>query len=148
VAENYRMALQGLHVLVVDDDEDSRVLMQTMLRYYGAFVTAVDSAKAARRALEQARAHVIVCDLAMPEEDGLTLIRELRRDPNSGGTPALAVTAYGHQYSADALREAGFTGILRKPLNPDEFARAVVALGAVPRRREGKTRRRTPSSDG
>jgi len=128
-----RRLLKGLHVLVVDDDEDSRVLMETMLKYYGAFVIAVESAKLAHRALAHVRPDVIVSDLAMPEEDGLAFIRELRADPNHAATHVLAVTAYAHNYSSQQMRAAGFTGILRKPLSPDEFARAVVALGVVAR---------------
>ena len=135
VAENAcSRSLEGLNVLVIDDDEDSRVLMETMLRYCGAFVIAVKSAKLAHRALAHVRPDVIVSDLAMPEEDGFSFIRELRADPNHAAIHALAVTAYAHHYSVQQLRDAGFTGVLRKPLSPDAFARAVAALGPAPGR--------------
>jgi CheY-like chemotaxis protein len=127
--DKYRPLLRGLHVLVVDDDDDSRVLMETMLRYHGGLVLAVESAKVAHRVLAHVRPDVIVSDLAMPEEDGVAFIRALRSDPKHAATHALAVTAYGHQYSPQQLRAAGFTGLLRKPLDPDDFARAVIALG-------------------
>ena len=139
--ENYRAALEGLHVLVIDDDEDSRVLMQTMLGSHGAIVTVVESAMRARQALANGlRPDVIVSDLAMPVEDGPGLLHELRADPNYADVPALAVTAYGHQFLSEALRAAGFSAILRKPLSPDEFARAVIAVGAA----RGPRRRRSP----
>jgi CheY-like chemotaxis protein len=136
--EDYRAALDGLHILVIDDDDDSRVLMDTMLRGYGAVITAVESAMRARQALANGlRPDVIVSDLAMPVEDGPGLLHELRADPNYADVPALAVTAYAHQFLSEALRAAGFSAILRKPLSPDEFARAVIAVGAArgPRRR-------------
>jgi len=135
VAENtYSWSLTGLRVLVLDDDEDSRMLIETMLTHYGAFVIGVESAKLARRALAHVRPDVIVSDLAMPQEDGFSFIRELRADPRHAAIHALAVTAYAHQYSVDQLRDAGFTGVLRKPLSPDALARAVIALGAGPGR--------------
>ncbi|HEY3067576.1 MAG TPA: response regulator [Methylomirabilota bacterium] len=134
--ESYRSALDGLHVLVIDDDHDSRVLMDTMLRDCGAIITTVESAMRARQALAHGlRPDVIVSDLAMPVEDGPGLLRELRADPTYASVPALAVTAYGHQFLSEELRAAGFTAILRKPLNADEFARAVIAMGAARGRR-------------
>jgi CheY-like chemotaxis protein len=126
----FNRSLEGVHVLVVDDDEDSRVLMETMLTYYGAVVTAVESATLAHRALTHWRPDVIVSDLAMPEQDGVSFIRGLRAHPTHAAIHALAVTAYGHRYSVQELRAAGFTGVLRKPLSPDGFALAVMAVGA------------------
>jgi CheY-like chemotaxis protein len=124
------------------------MLMETMLTHYGAFVIAVESAKLARRALAQVRPDVIVSDLAMPQEDGFSLIRELRADPNHAALHALAVTAYAHQYSVHELRDAGFTGVLRKPLSPDALARAVVALGAAPGRQPRTGHAAAPSQTG
>jgi len=73
------LALEGCHVLVVDDDGDARSLMTTVLRYHGALVTAVASATEALRRLERTQPDVVICDVAMPEHDGYWLVREFRR---------------------------------------------------------------------
>jgi CheY-like chemotaxis protein len=118
--------LTGVHVLVVDDDEDARRIMHETLAYCGALVTSVESAKGAYQALGRVKPKVIVCDLAMPEEDGLSFIREIREVPSYSGIPVVAVTAYDHFYAP--LREVCFDAYLRKPLSPPELARIVASL--------------------
>ena len=73
--------LDGLHVLLVEDDEDSRNLFATILRRYGARVTSTKSAKEALRVLERELPDVIVSDIGMPDEDGYELIHKLRSAP-------------------------------------------------------------------
>src|SRR5438094_10630580 len=71
--------LAGLHLLIVDDNRDARVIYRAILRHCGAYVSAVASASAAARALKQIRPDVIITDLSMPGHDGLSLARWLRR---------------------------------------------------------------------
>lgn len=90
--------LSGVHVLVVDDDLDSLDMMQAAFHSAGAVVTAVPSAKKAFEALNRATPRVIVSDLKMPEEDGLSFARELQTIPALRSIPILAVTGYDQLY--------------------------------------------------
>jgi CheY-like chemotaxis protein len=123
-------ALKGIHVLLVDDDADTRALLETVLQYCGALVTAVASARAAITTLERVRPDLLLSDLSMPEQDGYWLIRELRaRPPEAGGNmPAIAVTALGLPHGVDRSLTAGFQAHLGKPVDPWELARTISGL--------------------
>jgi CheY-like chemotaxis protein len=123
-------SLKGVHVLVVEDDDDSRALLQTILQYCGALVTAVASAREAVSTLERVKPDLLLSDLSMPREDGYWLIRQVRALPaDRGGTmPAIAITALGHPHSVDRTLAAGFQAHLRKPVDPWELARTIAAL--------------------
>jgi CheY-like chemotaxis protein len=125
-------SLKGIHVLVVEDDDDSRALLQTILQYCGALVTAVDSARAAVSTLERVKPDLVLSDLSMPNEDGYWLIRQIRSlPPDRGGTmPAIAITALGHPHGVDRALAAGFQAHLRKPVDPWELARTIAAFAA------------------
>jgi CheY-like chemotaxis protein len=120
--------LAGLHVLVVDDDPDSLDAMQAAMHYGGARVTGASSAKQAFQALTSARPDVIVCDLKMPEEDGPSFVRELRKSLALRSIPVLAVSAYDYLYVQQELHHAGFLAFLRKPISFTDIVRAVAAL--------------------
>ena len=114
------MALQdlaGVHVLVVEDTDDSREVLKVVLEYCGALVTTAESAEKAKRILETIRPHVLVTDIAMPD-DGLELIREVKAVAESKGIhiPAIAITAY--QDRREELLAEGFAELLEKPLDP------------------------------
>lgn len=123
-------SLGGVHVLVVEDDDDSRALLETILQYCGALVTAVASARDAMNTLQRVKPDLLVSDISMPEQDGYWLIRELRALPaDRGGTmPAIAVTALGYPHGVDRTLAAGFQAHLRKPVDPWELARTIAAL--------------------
>jgi CheY-like chemotaxis protein len=127
-ATPYLPSLEGVHVLVVDDDDDAREIMRSTLGYFGALVVAAPSAKKAMDAASNVRPDVIVSDLAMPQQDGLALIREVRQIPWLRRTPAIAVTAYGHWYRTSTVLGAGFNVVMKKPLNPPDLVRAVATL--------------------
>ena len=122
--------LQGLRVLVVDDDLDARDLFTRALEQYDARVTAVASAGAALTALERWKPHVLVSDIAMPEESGYVLMRKIRRlPPEQGGTvPALALTAYAGANDIQLALSAGFSAHVAKPIEPVGLALAVAVL--------------------
>jgi CheY-like chemotaxis protein len=119
--------LTGVHVLIVDDDEDSRQLLGTFLEYCGALVTTCHSTESALEDLGEYRPHVIVSDLSLPGADGLQFIRELRgRSPETGGDiPAIAVSAYDRHFTAPQARIAGYTGYLVKPVNLEDLVTLV-----------------------
>jgi CheY-like chemotaxis protein len=122
------LQLAGLLVLVVDDDDDSRFFISTVLEGDGASVKTVASAAQALEVLPQLQPNVLVCDIAMPEEDGYSLIRKVRAlSPHQGGTvPAVAFTAYADSEDRARALEAGFQAHLPKPIDPGELV-AIVA---------------------
>jgi signal transduction histidine kinase/ActR/RegA family two-component response regulator len=122
--------LKGLRVLVVDDDLSTRDLFTRMLEQYDARVTAVASARAALTALERWKPHVLVSDIAMPEESGYVLMRKIRRLPpeRGGAVPALALTAYAGANDVKLALSAGFSAHASKPIEPVGLALAVAEL--------------------
>jgi CheY-like chemotaxis protein len=109
--------LAGVHVLVVEDTDDSREALKVVLEYCGALVTTAESAEKAKRILETVRPHVLLTDIGMPD-DGLELIREVKAVAESKGIhiPAIAITAY--QDRREELLAEGFAELLEKPLDP------------------------------
>jgi len=119
-----------MHVLVVDDDEDSRAILRAYLSHYGALVTVTGSANDALAALHRVKVHLVVSDLSMPGMDGHELLLRLRTLPGEvqQPTPAVALTAFD---SADYRRralDAGFDAYLAKPLDSDALVQAIVRL--------------------
>ncbi len=123
-------ALAGLRVLVVDDEPDTQALLAFVLQQCDARVTAVGGAAEAFAELERARFDVIISDLGMPGEDGLSLIRRVRQlSPEAGGrTPAVALTAYARGEDRARTLRAGFNTHLAKPIEPGELVLVVAAL--------------------
>ena len=123
--------LYGFKVLVVDDDLDTRELIEWVLRRAGAEVTTAASAGEAMQALDSGRFHVLVSDITMPEEDGYSLLRRVRALPpeRGGRIPAVALTA--HSLVQDRLQSlrAGFQTHVPKPLVPEELVEVVASLG-------------------
>jgi signal transduction histidine kinase/ActR/RegA family two-component response regulator len=122
--------LNGHHVLVVDDNEDTRNVLATMLEAHGADVATAGSVAEARVALETRLPDVLVTDLAMPVEDGFGLLDYCRHhaDPRLQALPILALTAYGGQQAHDRVIAAGFDAYLAKPVEPVEVGRVVREL--------------------
>ena len=123
-------SLKGIHVLLVEDAADSRTLLETVLQYCGALVTAVASAREAMDSLARVKPDLLLSDLSMPEQDGYWLIRTIRALPaDRGGTiPAIVVTALGHPHGVERTLTAGFQAHLRKPVDPWELARTIATL--------------------
>jgi signal transduction histidine kinase/ActR/RegA family two-component response regulator len=126
----FSAVLEGLQVLVVDDEADSRDFLALALEQYGARVTAVASAQEALLALEQVKPNVLVSDIGMPDEDGYTLIRKIRAmTPEQGGLiPAAALTAYARSEDCDRAILAGFQRHVTKPVEAAEFAATIASL--------------------
>jgi len=122
--------LNGLRVLVVDDEADARELLTTLLGQYGAEVIAVATASEALETLQRLKPNVLVSDIAMPGEDGYALIRKVRLlDAEQGGQiPAVALTAYARAEDRINALRAGFQLHIAKPVNPEELAAVVANL--------------------
>jgi PAS domain S-box-containing protein len=122
--------LKGLHVLVVDDEEDARQLVTAVLEKCGTKVTAVTTAAEALSALQTLRPDVLISDLGMPAEDGYSLIKKVRALPASQGgqTPAAALTAYARVEDRMKVLRAGFQIHLPKPVEPAELVAVVANL--------------------
>ena len=129
-AINCPSALNGLRVLVVDDDADTRELLTTVLEKCGARVTSVASGAQALEALAQMNPDVLISDIGMPDMDGYALIRRVRAIPpeNGGGIPAVALTAYAGAEDRTRALHAGFQIFLPKPIEPNELIATVARL--------------------
>ncbi|MCX5794134.1 MAG: response regulator [Elusimicrobia bacterium] len=128
-------SLSGVRILVVDDDDDTRNMIASVLEHCGAKAQGAASAAEAFSAFRASRPDMVISDIAMPEEDGYSLMRRIRalRPQEGGQVPAAALTAYATaQNRAEALR-AGFQIYLPKPVDPEE-------LVAVARTLAGKSK--------
>jgi CheY-like chemotaxis protein len=119
--------LGGADILVVEDEANTRETMKRLLERRNARVRAVDSAAAARDAIETRRPQLLISDIGMPGEDGYELIRQVRSLP---GSPivALAVTAFARAEDRQHVLEAGFDEHLAKPVDPDRLLSLAVTL--------------------
>lgn len=122
--------LEGVRVLVVDDDTDSRDFLTFALQDFGAIATAVSSASLALEVLTTFKPDVLISDIGMPEEDGYSLIRRVRELPSQEGgeIPAIALTAYAGDRDRQLAISAGFQKHLSKPVMPDQIADVVAEL--------------------
>ena len=119
------MSAQDLHLLIVDDDERIRVLLQKFLIRNGFLVSAARDAGHARRILSGLDFDLIVLDVMMPGEDGISLTRDLRED---SATPILLLTAKGETEDRIAGLEAGADDYLVKPFEPKELLLRINAI--------------------
>jgi PAS domain S-box-containing protein len=122
--------LEGLRLIIVDDDQDSREMLQVTLEQCGAHVRAAASAPEFRALLREEVPDIILSDIGMPDEDGYSLIQGVRRlAPEQGGhCPAVALTAYARSDDrANALR-AGFDSHVTKPVDANELCAVLAAL--------------------
>ncbi|MFN6962653.1 MAG: ATP-binding protein [Pyrinomonadaceae bacterium] len=125
----YPAELRGVKVLAVDDDDDSRELLETMLRQSGSEVVTCSSVEAALDALKGFSPDVIVSDIGMPGEDGYSLIRKIREAENAcAGTPAIALTAFARSEDRMRALAAGFNMHVPKPVEPAELLMVISSL--------------------
>jgi PAS domain S-box-containing protein len=122
--------LNGIRVLIVDDEVDSREVVAFILHECGAEVTTVASAAAALPAFSQVKPDVLVCDIGMPEVDGYMLLRQIRNlPPEQGGqVPAIALTAYAGESDRQQALLAGFQNHVPKPVEPTQLVKLIANL--------------------
>jgi len=122
--------LNGLRILVVDDDDEAGNLVALVLSQLGADAQAVTSVAAAVKSLRSFPADIVVSDIAMPGEDGYAMMRRLREiEPELGRQiPTMALTAYGRPEDRSRILASGFQKYIQKPVEPVELARAIESL--------------------
>jgi CheY-like chemotaxis protein len=124
------LPLHGLQVLIVDDEPDVRELLKAVIEESGAEVIAAASVQEALQVLEQLQPDVLVSDIAMPFEDGYTLIRRVRDLETQGGEilPAVALTAYLREEDCEQAIASGFQRHMSKPVDTTQLVTAVAEL--------------------
>lgn len=124
--------LAGLSILVVDDQEFTRDLVTAILRRAHAKVQSATSVNEGLEAFHAEEANVVVCDIAMPEQDGYAFVRKVRelRSPRSR-TPIIALTAFGRPEDRRLALTSGFDEYLKKPVDPVELAETVLRLSTT-----------------
>jgi signal transduction histidine kinase/ActR/RegA family two-component response regulator len=122
--------LQGVQLLVVDDDHDALDMLSLLLLEAGASVRTATSAAEALALLRWIRPDVLLSDLAMPDEDGYSLVRSLRAIERDSGrrTPAVALTAYVRVQDRARAVDAGFDVFVEKPADPEELVAVIGGL--------------------
>ncbi|MEH1797990.1 MAG: response regulator [Nostoc sp.] len=125
--------LNGLQALLVDDDRDSREFIAFVLEQYGAQVTEADSAHDALNNLMQTKFDLLISDIGMPDMDGYTLIRQIRKQsPDRGGEiPAIALTAYAGEIDRQQALTAGFQQHISKPIELEVLIQAILTIVKV-----------------
>lgn len=126
--EPTRLDLQGVRVLIVDDEADTLELTRRVLGSYRALVLTANSVDAALTVLNGFQADVLISDLAMPGRDGYELIRSVRESIGPDQLPAAALTAFARPEDAVRAHDAGFQMHLAKPVEPEELVRVVAHL--------------------
>lgn len=123
-------SLQGLKVLVVDDEADTRELIREVLKEVGSEVITCRSVEEALVALEQHKPDILISDLGMPDEDGYSLISKIRALPSEQGghIPAAALTAYARAEDRMRVLRSGFQFHLPKPVDSAELVTVVASL--------------------
>jgi two-component system, chemotaxis family, CheB/CheR fusion protein len=126
------LSLEGLHILLVEDDVDTREALVAALKGFGARMTTAGSVSEALDVLPQARPDLLVSDIGMPLQDGYDLIRQVRAlSPEQGGLiPAAALTAYGAPRDRERILAAGFQIHIAKPAEPTELVVQLLGLAA------------------
>jgi PAS domain S-box-containing protein len=124
LARGRREGLEGLRVLVVDDDDDARELMAAILRHHGATVDVAANVSAAVQAFAIAQPDVLVSDVVMPGRSGLELARELRARPTTTAS-MIAVSGFTSPDEVERALDAGFDMHVAKPVDPEDLVRAV-----------------------
>lgn len=130
VSHSSSLPLTGIRVLVVDDEPDSRDVIEFVVQHAGAEVMAVSSAIEALQTLQSFQPDILLSDIGMAGMDGYGLMREIRQLPaNQGGQiSAIALTAYAGEYDQQQALNAGFGQHLSKPAEPDALIQLIVKL--------------------
>jgi PAS domain S-box-containing protein len=118
--------LDGVEILLVEDDRDALDAMTHALRWTGATVRAATSAREAWAAFAGNAPDVVVSDLSMPDEDGYSLLRRIKTAARS--VPAIALTGFTRAEDKARVLKAGFAAYVAKPIDPDELARVVATV--------------------
>lgn len=121
--------LNGLQVLLVEDEPDMAYLFTFVLEEMGADVTRVFSVAEALAQLEQHQPDLLICDIRLPDANGFYLLRRLRSlGMSQEELPAIAVSSYCREVSHQTALDAGFQWYLPKPIDPNELATEILRI--------------------
>jgi CheY-like chemotaxis protein len=128
--QNHISSLEGLRVLLVDDETDGREMVTVMLETIGVQVKAAASANEALQTFAEWRPDILVSDIGMPAEDGYSLIRKVRALPpeQGGNVPAAALTGYATKEDYLEALSAGYHSHIKKPVELEELITVVASL--------------------
>jgi CheY-like chemotaxis protein len=126
--------LDDIRVLIVDDSADTREMLVLYLEMSGAAPLTAGCASDAMRQLTSARPHVLVCDISLPDENGIDLMRKVRSLPpdDGGAVPAIAVTGFTSPQDRDEALSAGYQLHLAKPVEPERLVSEIAGLLGIP----------------
>ncbi|MBV6459305.1 MAG: Sensor histidine kinase RcsC [Fimbriimonadaceae bacterium] len=129
-------SMAGMRVLVVEDDEATRRVVEKLLSIHGATVTATGSGQAGLQLLESTKPSVVLSDLGMPEMDGFTFIQRLRAhdDPAVAKVPAIALTAFTGHEDRDRAILSGFDSFLAKPVDTNQLISTIMEIAERPQK--------------
>jgi ribonuclease P protein subunit RPR2 len=144
IASSEESALSPLHVLVVDDDRGLRDLVRTVLEGAGVEIEEATTARAARARVAQKAPNVVILDLGLPDDDGLTLCRELKTARPA--LPVVVLTGREAETAEGAAASAGADAFLRKPFGPLELIDLVEALAGGTSQRQSSAHAVVPGA--
>ena len=124
--------INGLRVLIVDDNADTREMMAIFLGAEGARVALAGTGAEALALLERDSHDVLVCDIGLPDIDGCALLRTVRalEDERHGRVPAIALTGYSEPEARDEILTAGYREHLVKPVEPRQLVQTIARVVA------------------
>lgn len=127
---NHSLPLNGLRVLVVDSDLDSRVLLTMVFEEYGVETIAATSVLEALEIVKQVKPDLLISEISLPNEDGYSLMRKVKALENTRQVeiPAIALTAYNSEDDRAYALSVGFEKHLPKPFDIDELITTVACL--------------------
>ncbi|MEH1768867.1 response regulator [Nostoc sp.] len=130
IPQSQSPSLNGLRVLVVDDNDDCLCIVTFILSDYQAQTKTATSVDEAIEAIEEWKPDIVISDIGMPDKDGYSLVTSIRnKEASMGGfLPAVALTSYAYQEDIREAIDAGFQEVIRKPFEPDELVAVVARL--------------------
>jgi CheY-like chemotaxis protein len=125
-----RNTLKGIRILVLEDETDTRDLLNFVLQFEGASVVAVQNVPEALEALKANRPDVVVADIGLPEYNGYAFIAAVRRDESTElrTTPVIALTAFATPADRDTALVSGFDAYVAKPFDPGHLITTIIQL--------------------
>jgi CheY-like chemotaxis protein len=130
IPQSQSPSLNGLRVLVVDDNDDCLCIVTFILSDYQAQTKTATSVDEAIEAIEEWKPDIVISDIGMPDKDGYSLVSSIRnKEASMGGfLPAVALTSYAYPEDISSAIDAGFQEVIRKPFEPDELVAVVARL--------------------
>ena len=114
--------LNGLNILLVDDDPKGLVVLEALLAFHGATTHTAWNGQVALELVQKETFDLVITDLSMPIMDGWQLAGNLKHDPATAHIPVVALTAHALDEYHQSAMEAGCDGVLTKPIQPDTLA--------------------------